>query len=331
VIGGPDIDGSADEHEADEDGAEDPASGPNEEAVENLDVEAVESAQPHPSAPVPAMDRQPSLPLTEPGDEAESPAQAGPLFRVRLFGSFRVETAVGEVNGWTIQKARELLAYLVAHGGTPVLRETVAEALWPEGDVEQVSHQLSNAAYYLRRTLTSAVGEVDSQVLVTASQRYHLRSGLFRVDVDAFDAHLGRAEKLHGYEALVEYERALALCTGDFLGDEIYEWAEVYRRDYQKRFVTAAHGAAKLAIDCRDPKMAIQFYEAILQRDPIDEEAVRGSMRCYAALGDTNAVKRAYKNLVASLRRELEDDNAAPLPETAKLLHETIGQHSAAR
>ncbi|MBA4179613.1 MAG: hypothetical protein C0506_03400 [Anaerolinea sp.] len=331
VIGGPDIDESADDHVAAKDGAEDPVSVPNEEGAVSHDAEAGEPSQPRPSASVPAMDRQPSLPLTEPGDEDESSAQGGPLFHVRLFGSFRVETAMGEVNGWTIQKARELLAYLVAHGGTPVLRETVAEALWPDGDVEQVSHQLSNAAYYLRRTLTRAAGEVDNQVLVTASQRYHLRSGLFRVDVDAFDAHLGRAEKLHGYEALVEYERALALCTADFLGDEIYEWAEVYRRDYQKRFVTAAHRAAKLAIDCRDPKMAIQFYEAILPRDPIDEEAVRGSMRCYAALGDTNAVKRAYKNLVASLRRELEDDNAAPLPETAKLVEVLTTQAAVSR
>ena len=58
---------------------------------------------------------------------------------------------------------------------------------------------------------------------------------------------------------------------------------------------------------------------------------MRGSMRCYAALGDTNAVKRAYKNLVASLRRELEDDNAAPLPETAKLVEVLTTQAAVSR
>ena len=30
-------------------------------------------------------------------------------------------------------KARELLAYLIARGGTPALRDEVADALWPEG------------------------------------------------------------------------------------------------------------------------------------------------------------------------------------------------------
>lgn len=268
-----------------------------------------------------ALSRQSALPMTDDGEESVG-ASVGPLFKVRCFGSFRVETAVGEVNGWTIQKARELLAFLLAHGGAPVLRETVAEALWPDGDIDQVSHQLSNAAYYLRRTLARAAPEVDHQVLVTANQRYHLRSGLFRVDVDAFDAHVARAEKLLSYEALVEYERALAVYTGDFMGDEVYEWAEVYRRDYQKRFVTAAHRAARLAFDSRDPKLAIRFYDAILARDPIDEEAVRGIMRCHAALGDTNGVRRAYKSLTTALRRELEDDGAEPLPETTKLLEE---------
>lgn len=128
---------------------------------------------------------------------------------------------------------------------------------------------------HLRRALTHAVGEVGSQVLVTTAEHYQLRTGLLRVDVDSFDAQLARAEKLNGSEALVEYERALAIGAADFLSAEIYDWAEVYRHDYQKRFVTAARRAAKLAIDRRDPTLAITFHEAILKRDPLDEEAVR--------------------------------------------------------
>lgn len=32
----------------------------------------------------------------------------------------------------------------------------------------------------------------------------------------------------------------------------------------------------------------MELYRAILATDPIDEEAARGSMRCYARLGDVN-------------------------------------------
>jgi two-component SAPR family response regulator len=269
--------------------------------------------------------RQPVLLLEEEEDaEGEGANAAGSTFTVRCFGSFQVETATGEVTGWTIQKARELLAYLIARGGTPVLRDEVAEALWPDTDRAQVEHLLSNAAYYLRRTLKGAKAGADVQPFVTSAQRYHLRSGTFRAEADAFDAHLRRAERLDGAEALVEYDRALAIYRGDFLGNEPYEWAEPYRREYERRFIDAAHRAAKLALDGRDANKAMAFYSAILARDPINEEAARGLMRCYGKLGDVNGVRKVYRVLTESLRRELEDEKAEPLPETTAVLQELL-------
>jgi two-component SAPR family response regulator len=159
-------------------------------------------------------------------------------------------------------------------------------------------------------------------LLTLSDRRYQLLSGAFRVDLDAFDAHLRRAETLQGADALVEYDRALAIYKGDFLGSEPYEWADAYRRDYQRRFRAAAHQAGRVALDCRDVKRATEFYRAILDRDPIDEEAARALMRCHAKLGDGNSVRRTFKVLTESLRRELEDEKAEPLPETSGLLRE---------
>ena len=275
-----------------------------------------------------SADRQAYLPLDGPNGESDN--EDRPVFRARLFGAFRVETAAGEVDGWSIQKARELLAYLLAHGGTPVLRDTAAEALGLSTE-NQGGHPLPNAAYYVRRTLSRAVPDLEGEILVAARQRYTLRTGLFRTDVDAFDAHLARAERLQGVEALIEYQRALELCTADFLSDEDYEWADAYRRDYQKRFITAAHRAAKLACELRDPKLALRFYDAILQRDPIDEEAVREAMRCHAAMGDRNSGKRLYKRLVEDLREALDDERAEPMPETTEVLEELAGSRAALR
>ena len=45
-------------------------------------------------------------------------------------------------------------------------------------------------------------------------------------------------------------------------------------------------------------------------------------MRCHAKLGDANSVRRVYKALRESLRRELEDEKAEPLPETIALFQE---------
>lgn len=275
------------------------------------------------------IDRQASLPIDgldgdEPGDEG------GPPFRAKLFGTFRVETDAGEVDGWTIQKARELLAFLLAHGGTPVLRDTAAEALGLSGE-NQGGHPLPNAAYHARRALSRAVKDLEGEILVSARQRYVLRAGLFRTDVDAFDSHLARAERLQGYEALVAYQRALEICTADFLADEDYNWADTYRHDYQKRFIAAAHRAAKLALDLRDPKLALRFYDAILQRDSIDEEAVRGAMQCHSSFGDRNSARRLYRKLIENLREALDDEQAEPMPETTRLVEELVPTPTADR
>jgi two-component system, LytTR family, response regulator len=191
-----------------------------------------------------------------------------------------------------------------------------------DGELGQVEHQLPNTAYYLRRALKAASSFSDIQPLDTSDRRYRLRSGMFRADVDAFDAHLRRAEFLSAAESLAEYERALAIYRGDFLAGELYEWADVYRREYQRRFVAAAHKASNLAVECRDLRKAIAFYEGVLARDAIDEDAARGLMRCHAGLGDTNSVRRVYKTLRESLRRDLEDEKAEPLAETSALLQQ---------
>ena len=39
----------------------------------------------------------------------------------------------------------------------------------------------------------------------------------------------------------------------------------------------------------------MEFYQAILARDPIDEEAARGLTRCCEKLGDANGVRRSTR------------------------------------
>ncbi len=266
-----------------------------------------------------------------PDETEEQSAAQDHLFEVRCFGEFQVEAKGKVLTSWSLQKARELLAYLIARGSTAVLREEVAEALWPEGDPDQVGSLLSDAAYHLRRALKQASGDGAIQALSASGQRYYLRSGLFRVDVDAFDAHVRRAGSLADAEAMVEYERALAEYRGEFLGNEPYEWAEPYRREYQRRFQDAAHKGANVALTSGGPRKAIEFYRAILNCDPIDEEAARGLMQCYEKLGDTNGVRKVYKVLTESLRRELDDEMAEPLPETKAMFQGLINASRSAR
>ena len=254
--------------------------------------------------------------------DGESSWASDPLFSVRCFGAFEV-TFEGRRVDWRITKSRELLAFLLMQRATTVQRETVMEALWPDALSSQVDHMLSNATYYLRNSLrTAANGRKDLQVIFAPRQRCQLQSSLFRSDTDAFDAHFRRAAGLQGTEALLEYERGLNLYRGDLFGKEPFEWATAYRLEFQRRFLGAAHQAARLALECRDAARAMGFYRAILDHDSIDEEAARGLMQVYGNEGDANGVKKVYKVLCESLRQELGDAEARPLPDTETLFQE---------
>src|SRR2546427_12905233 len=87
---------------------------------------------------------------------ASQDGATAPIFSVRCFGTFQVEVKGREITEWSFQKARELLAYLIARGGARATRDEAAEALWPDGELGQVEHQLSNVAYYLGRALKAA-------------------------------------------------------------------------------------------------------------------------------------------------------------------------------
>lgn len=254
-------------------------------------------------------------------EDDESSRVDAPLFSVRCLGAFEV-TFEGKRVDWRISKSRELLAFLLVQRATTLQRETVMEALWPEALSSQVEHMLSNATYYLRNSLRVAAGRKDIQVIFAPRQRCRLQSSLFRSDADAFDAHLRRAAGLQGTEALLEYERGLNLYRGDLFGKEPFEWATAYRLEFQRRFLAAAHQAAKLSCECRDVTRAIGFYRAILDHDPIDEEAARGLMQVYADQADVNGVRKVYKVLCESLRQELGDAEARPLPDTEALFQE---------
>lgn len=274
--------------------------------------------------------RQEALPLTD--DEAdESPDTAAPARRspvvVHCLGRLRVLVEGTEVTNWSYDKGRELLALLVARGGAPTSRQEAADALWPDLPWDaSVKHMMSNAATALRATLRTAAGRRDMQPVLLSGGRYVLQQGLVRSDLDAFDTALRRAASLPDEEALPHYERALRLYDGDFLEAEPFSWLEHYHAEYRRRFLEGARRAGAIAGSLGEMDRAQACFRAAIEQEPADEEAARGLMRCLAAAGDRNGVRKVYHTLAAALQDALDDPTAAPSAETRVLLTELTAE-----
>ena len=261
------------------------------------------------------------LGLSESGDRVD----AGPVFTVTCLGPFECRLGDAPVSDWPREKSRELLAFLAAHGGAPVSRESVADAMWPNHLWDaSLRHTIANAVVGLRSMVRSAAGDPALQPVVTAHQRYQLQASLFRVDLDAFELALRRAAILADAEALAEYERAVALYAGDFLAGEPFPWLDSYRSDYRQRLLDGAHQGARIARRLGEAGRAAKLYRVILDHDPIDEAAAREQMRLLAATGNLGAARRVHRDLTESLRQELDDPLARPSPETAAVLEEAM-------
>jgi DNA-binding SARP family transcriptional activator len=276
---------------------------------------------------IPAATRQAVLfaeyDLRDPGAAAVS---GEPLFRVQCLGPFRVWARGEPVERWPLEKSRELLALLIAHGGASVAREVVAEALWQDYDWDaSLKHTLSNTATTLRSTLRTVAGDTELQPLVAARQRFQLPSAIFGVDLDAFDAAVGHAGGLPDPEALDEYERVLGLYTGEFMEGEFFTWLDPYRMDYRQRLIDAARRAAAIAEGLGQSARAALFHRVIFEREPTDEDAARGVMRCLADANDIVGVRKTFKTLAEALVSELDDPGARPAAETRALLTELVG------
>ena len=259
-----------------------------------------------------------------PGAHGDPPV-ARTVFSVRCLGRFELRLGAAAVDDWPIAKSRELLAFLAAHGGRPVPRESVAEALWPEYPWDaSVRHTIANAVSGLRGVVRSAAGDAGLQPVITARQRYQLQVALFRVDLDEFESAVRRASALADAEALAEYERAAALSGGDFLEGEPFPWLDAYRADYRLRAAEAAGRGAQVAERLGERERAALLYRAVLEREPTDEAAARGLMRQLAAARDVTGVRKVFKALTEALRRELDDPGAVPGPETRALLADLL-------
>ncbi len=286
-----------------------------------------ERGGPEPAAGTASLRRQGALLTHDDLDAAGGVAAAtgSPLFTIRCLGCFDLRLGDTPITAWPREKSRELLALLATYGGAPVLRETIAEALWPDHPADaSLRHMVQNAVAGLRSAVRSAASDDVLQPVATVLQRYQLQAGLFRIDLDDFDATLRRAGELTGEASLGEYERAAALYGGDLLENEYFPWADDYRRDYRRRLLDGAARAAVVAERLGDGRRAAHFYRVIMEREPTDEAAACGQMRQFAAAGQVQGARRVYRALAAALQEELDDPRARPSPGTTALLDDLI-------
>lgn len=206
-------------------------------------------------------------------------------------------------------KRLALLAYLSA--ASPVgfhRRDTLLGLLWPDLDQDHARSALSQAIYYLRRSLGREV------VLSRGNEEVAIDPDRLWCDVVGFRMALSAGA---AREALELYRGDLL--PGFFLSNapEFERWLEEERAELRRRAAAAAWGLAETAGSAGDPADAAIWGRRAVTLTPGDEAQLRQLITLLDRMGNRAAAVEAYEQFAERFARDYEID---PSPETQALI-----------
>ena len=226
--------------------------------------------------------------------------------RIRLLG-----TPAAEVEGVrvapSLRKAEGLLYFLAAEGRAG--RERLAGLLWGDRDEESAHNNLRNALYLIRRALPEGVLACDRREV-------SLAPGRVRRDLDDLD----RLEdpSFSGWEDL----------CGEFLGgfdvpesEPFGQWLREARQRVRDRVLEGLRRRAGACYDRGDPQGVERALEALLERDPYDEDSTLELMECQVSQGRPGRAFDRFRAFRARLREELD---LAPSPRAEEVFRRLL-------
>jgi pimeloyl-ACP methyl ester carboxylesterase/DNA-binding SARP family transcriptional activator len=216
---------------------------------------------------------------------------------IGLLGPFsvRVDGSVLSEARWARRDAVSLVKVLALSDGGRRHREQVMDLLWPGLDVADAGPRLHKAAHYARR----AIGSADAVVL-KGDMVSLLPEADVTVDLTAFEAAAANALRSR---SPVAAGAVLDAYVGDPLPDDVYaDWsAEVCDRVRAQRHQLMRQAGR---------------WAAILDMDPLDEEAHLAIMSDLARHGDHRGALLQFELMDRTFQRQL---GTGPGPEAMRL------------
>ena len=222
--------------------------------------------------------------------------------QVRLFGAFEVRIDGVPIPPLRTRKVQWLLALLLLHQDQSLDRAWLAGTLWP--DSAPVS-----ALFNLRQSLSNlryALGPAERCLQASMVNALILNAASIEADVITFDTAITAGDR-------ASLEQAVSLYRGPLLEGCAEAWVFAERSVREEQYLSALEKLAEQALGHGERDAARKYLRAVIQVDPLREEAQRALIKTLADMGDYGAAVQTYRDLRVLLRRELNTD---PDPET---------------
>lgn len=235
------------------------------------------------------------------------------MFQLQTFGSVDLRNATGQSVQSVLAQPRRMALLLYLAAVVPQRfhrRDTLLALLWPESDEAQGRAALSQAIYFLRRSLC------DSVVISRGKEDVSVDGAYLECDVLRFEEALQADRK----------EEALAFYQGDFLegfhvagAPEFEHWAEAQRAGFKAQALSAAIGLSKEKQTAGDLTQSLHWARAARAIAPVEEGPLRQVLLLLGAVDRRSEAVREYEAFADRMRLDFD---MQPSAETQALVQE---------
>ncbi|HSJ32856.1 MAG TPA: BTAD domain-containing putative transcriptional regulator [Longimicrobiales bacterium] len=202
-------------------------------------------------------------------------------------------------------KRAALLAVLAVAPFGSRTRSELRELFWANSTEEDGRHALSQALYYLRRSLGQSAIDVEGDVV-------RLNADVIATDVAAFRDHLAQSR----------LEEAVALYGGDLLEQApsipgFDQWLDGAREKLRQQALDALSRLSAGAEAAGDHEAAIHWAERGHALSPWHEAPLRRLLASLIAASQPVRARETFDRFATMLREEMDTE---PTPETAAIL-----------
>lgn len=209
----------------------------------------------------------------------------------------------------------------MAHFKEPVGKERIIEDLWPDQEEQILSYILHSTVYRLRKVLDKFK---PGETLLHGGSRYQLAADFYETDWHRFEG-LCSAFSAGGFDhpkRINLLEEALSLYRGDYLEELDYQWILPYRQRYKNLYLQNGVNLARLYIEAKEFKKAVNLVDRLMETDSFLEEAHILAMTAYAGMGDRIGAIQYYQKIAELFRLEL---GLSPPAKAVELYQKVVG------
>lgn len=232
------------------------------------------------------------------------------MFRVHLFGRFRVEYGEEPVEGLGVFKVQELLSYLLVHRNRPRPREALAALLWGDMPTEKSRKHLRQALWHVQTALKSRDAAAVDQILIVEDHWVQLntRTDIW-LDVAVLEETFARLKDKPGWalnaDEKNELQTGVQVYEGELLEGSYQDWCLFERERLQNIYLAMLYKLMRYCEAHNEYEAGQLFGARILNYDRASERTHQRLMQLQYMAGDRTAALRQYERCVTALYEDL--------------------------